>query len=351
MKNNWFRLGYAACAVVAVGLIAATTAAGCGGDDDDSAAAGSGGSAGSAAATGPCFPTDSTCGYPGTQCLSKVDQTDAPKKLLRMSQLQVSKPAQLATDVIQNIVLHPGVTLHEEQCYQLNGKGTFNWLFEFDPATKKGRTGGAKPVADASTGYCFVSEPIGGIDVAPTEVDLNITDNGDGSYNFSTKTAIARVVVPIYLDVEMTKTPILLPLNNVSLTDGVISENGNCIGRFRGKEGELDPAQDCAPDTDFSSPNYWSYQNAANLKGTIKIDEADKVIIVDLNNVSLCSFLAKLPSSEKTCANATMTALENPKALAIGVDTDNDGKADSFELEAQFAASGTKFSTPDGNCK
>ena len=51
-------------------LALAVTAAGCGGDDDDSAAAGSGGSAGSAAATGPCFPTDSTCGYPGTQCLS-----------------------------------------------------------------------------------------------------------------------------------------------------------------------------------------------------------------------------------------------------------------------------------------
>ncbi|MFO0661201.1 MAG: hypothetical protein U0165_15420 [Polyangiaceae bacterium] len=348
MNKNWFRLGFAAFSLLTVAALTATTASGCG-DDDDSAAAGSAGSGGGSS-LGPCFPTGEACGYEGTQCLSKVDQSSSAKKVLRMSQLQVSAPAQLATQVIQDLVLRPGVTLPQEDCFLYNGKGTFNWLFEFDPATSKGRTGGAKPITDLTAGYCFVNEQIGGIDVGPTEVDLDVTDNGDGSYKFATKSPIARVVVPIYLDVEMTKTPILLPLNNVSLTNGVISENGNCIGRFRGKDGELDPPE-CAPDTDATSANYWSFENAATLAGTIKIDEADQVIIVDLNNVSLCAFLAKLPSDQKTCANGTMTALENDKALAVGVDTDNDGKADSFALEASFAASGTKFSTADGNCQ
>ena len=353
--------------LIASALVLGFATPGCGGDDDDAAAAGSAGSAGSSGSSGgssgsggsagfttcderpgPCYPKSSACGVVcESKCQARADYSKEDVKRLRMSQLKVTAPTALASALIQKDILHSAIYYNSPECLQYGEKGgTFNWLFEVDVTTGKARTGGAKPVSDVDAGYCFVSEDIGNLKAEAVDVELDITKGTDGSFDFKTKAKIPLVVVPIYLDAEATKDPILLPLRGVSLTDGTLSENGNCIGRFRGETDELDPASECRNSGSQNDPNFFAWENAAKLDGYITMEEADEVIIVDVGNTSLCGFLTGHFKGEK-CAEDNFAEAKTK----VDFDSDGDGTNDSFSLKGDFSASATNFATATGDCK
>ena len=314
-----------------------------------SAGSGAGGS-GDLGAVGPCYSKDKTCGLPGSSCMALVDNTTVTRKTLRMSQLAITKPATLASKTVEFNIITPAVNWIDNMAcgFVPSGKaGQFNWLLEIDTAMKTMKTGGAAPVADPHAGYCYINQSFGGLMVAPTTGPLDLTDNGDGTFNFASNMKF-DIAVPIFLDATGTKPPIVLPLKGGTITNGKLGEKGNCIGRFRGKAGELDPSIKCQTTTsDPKDPNAYQYVNDATLSGYITAEDADKVLVVDLNE-SLCGLLT----------NATMMAADGSKvckrdaagkldfgASMSGPDfsSKGDGVMDSFELGATFAAAAVKI--------
>lgn len=342
--------------VATTGLVA--LAAACGGDDDSApTSSGSGGS--SSSALGPCYPTAAKCGISGTKCMALIDVSQEKKKTLRLSQLQVTKPALLASKAIQNTIVGPAVTMKSDKDCALAADptkaGTFNWLVEFDLTTAGAeaiKTGGAKPVADPAAGYCFLKASYNGLDVGPVNSKIKY-DAATGSFE---TTDPLDIKVPIFLDKDGTKTPIVLPIRGGVIKGGTLSENGNCIGRFRGETGELDPKAECQPTTgDPTDPAAYQYKNGAILEGYVTAEEADQVLIVDLKK-SMCSLLAN--QAEKKMINGeqydvckrTADGKLDFSMTTTGPDfkSPNATANDSYRLGAELAASAVKIT---GDCQ
>src|SRR5262245_15655627 len=123
-----------------VGIVAAASVAGC--KDDDSPEPGS--------CTAACC-LGTSCKAVDKSCVGLVDNAGRTKFGLRMSELQVTAPAALTMGIMANVIAG-AVTPSNSGC-NLNGFETFNWLLQFDTAAHTIKTGGAKPVADATAGY------------------------------------------------------------------------------------------------------------------------------------------------------------------------------------------------------
>lgn len=314
--------------------VTATVAFACSSEKSDE-----GGSASPSTTTnlGGCYPTDPKCTIPGSKCMALIDNSGTKKKTLRISQLKVGKPAALASTTINFTIIGPAVTIqNNEACHLRPGTkaGTFNWLMEFDltdPANAMLRTGGARPVKDPAAGFCFSNESVGGSSLAPQTIKINY-DAATGAFSTGEGKALT---VPIFLDQEGKTTPILLPLQGVKITNGKLTENGNCIGRFRGEMGELD--SECQTTSSMpTDPQAFQFEKGADLEGYITAEEADKVKIVDLSQ-SLCSFLS---NTRETCADDSSF-----KCCRRGTDGKVDlamasGKPD-FSSTMQKACSGT----------
>lgn len=308
-----------------VGLSIGWATAGCGGGET-AVAAGSGGSGGSTGATGgstgACAPT-AACAA-GHACLSEAENKDNPKPGFRMSQLTISKPKALASGIVASVV-QGGVQPKLPAC-NVNGQATFNWLLQFDLAAMKLKTGGAKPVADASKGYDFIDEVVGGIHVQPVTVDATI--GADGSFDTTMGTDL---VVPIYLDAGATMA-VILPLKQARLHEGTISADHDCIGHYNA-EG-LKPDDNC-----LATEAIPTFIGGAKIDGYITLEDADTVEISQLNE-TLCVLLSGDPG----------TFGENGKCKRTGgvIDFEGDwcsatntagGCGDAVSLGAEFAAS------------
>lgn len=266
-----------------------------------------------------------------------IDNSTAKKKTMRISQLKVSKPAALASTTINFTIIGPAVTIQDnEACHLRPGTkaGTFNWLMEFDltdPANATLRTGGARPVKDPAAGFCFLTESIGASSLAPQTIKITY-DAATGAFATGEGKALT---VPIFLDQEGKTTPILLPLQGVKITNGTLTENGNCIGRFRGEKGELD--SDCqTSSSNPTDPQAFQFEKGADLEGYITAEEADKVKIVDLSQ-SLCSFLS---NTREPCADdAAFKCCRRGSDGKVDLSTAS-GKPD-FSSAGQKACAGT----------
>ncbi len=318
---------------VALTFLAATAAYACSSEKSDEGAS----VTPAPANLGGCYPTDPKCTIAGSKCQALIDNSASNKKTLRISQLKVSKPAALASTTINFTIIGPAVTIQDnDACHLRPGlkAGTFNWLMEFDltdPAKATLRTGGARPVKDVSAGYCFLTDSIGGSSLAPQTIPI-VYDKATGAFSTGEGKALT---VPIFLDQEAKTTPILLPLQGVKITNGKLTENGNCIGRFRGDVGELDSACQTLS-SDPTDPQAFQFEKGADLEGYITAEEADKVKIVDLSQ-SLCSFLSNVrepcveDSSFKCCRRGADGKVDLSSAS---------GKPD-FSSTGQKACSGT----------
>lgn len=268
----------------------------------------------------------------GAACLSLADNTGAARFGLRISQLNFSTPVVLGQGTLATFLpsfLQPSLT----SC-GVSGQATFNWLLEFDSAAGKLRTGGARPVQSASSGYTFANEMIAGVKVQPATYDVTLGADG----KFSSK-APQDFVMPVFLDITGTNV-ILLPLQKVSFSDGQISTDHTCIGSYNAQG--LSADNGCKP-----TPAVPLFLNGAQIGGAILLEDADKVPVSPLPE-TLCVLLAndggdgnmtlakcKRDNQGKILFQGDWCAATNQPAAA--------GCADAVHVAASFAASGVKI--------
>lgn len=324
-------------AALAPAALAALLLAACG-DDSSSTGPVGGGPAGDA-----CAPAEG-CPSVVSDCVAFEDNAGKDAFALRISDLQISTPAALNSQVVAGL-LALGITPDYEQCVTADGlplftgDGSFNWILNFDRAAGTLRTGGAELETDPNAGYCFIDGMIGGFDVAPLE--LPATFNDDGSFVLD---GFADVVVPIFTSPTDATSVILLPLKGVSITDGTISSDNNCMGSFNAAE--LDPQNLCKPNL----PTVPAFKTGANLDGYITLEEADAVEVPQLGGASLCTLLttAEFIENNKCKRMNGEILLEGDWCAGAAGEAGTAATAtckDSVRLSAKFAASGAKLRT------
>jgi len=177
----------------------------------------------------------------------------------------------------------------------LNGSATFNWLIQFDTAASSIKTGGAKPVADATTGYSFVDETVGGLHLQPITY-AGVKPDASGAFTVTTG---QDLFVPIYLDAGGTSV-VILPLKNSRLTMGTLSTSQNCIGQYNAEN--LDVANSCLPDSKNKA-----FTTGAKIDGIITLEDADTVVVSSLSQ-TLCVLLSQNPAmyGEKNAAGVSI---------------------------------------------
>ncbi|MCC6213982.1 MAG: hypothetical protein IT376_03885 [Polyangiaceae bacterium] len=336
-------------------VLAALGASACG-EESGSSGGGGGGSGGSGGGglEGPCVPKGAEC-YgpagptgPGAECLAKHDNTSSANWQGKISQITVTKPASLATKFVQDTIIGKGISLNQPSCLE-RGDGTFNWLFEFDSATNKLKTGGGLPITDPAAGGCFVTLPNAAVPVAPVTIDIAVDGLAFAAEGID-------LAVPIFTAVDQLDNPILLPIHGGSFS-GTWSADHNCIGKYNADQ--FDPINNCLPDTSLEPPQQ-NWTDAGVLSGYITVAESDLVFIDDIG-ATLCTLLAgagdwkgddgtckgKVGQAEwdggnrpqgDWCASTTPGGLGTPATATC---------KDAYRLEATFAAAAFKI---NGDC-
>ncbi len=301
-----------------------------------------------AAKVATCWPTDPSCkltGGAGFECLSLHDNGVGDRGTYRMSQLEIAKPLVLAGRFLQDTVTTREITLEMPQCLQ-DGTGRFNWLFDADWASGELRTGGAHIPSDPAAGYCFIDGMVSGFLAQPVQIALQMGQD-DAGRTFATKTPIASLSVPIYLD-DAETTSLLLPLHDVQLSDGHVSADNDCIGSWDGDGLSYD--NNCEPNAMIGQHMQWL--NGARLTAYITGEEADRVWIPQLQQ-TLCVALSgdaqtygqafvQGTVSGKRCArdmSGRILALDKADWCSSTSAACSPPDADAFRLEAGFAAS------------
>jgi hypothetical protein len=288
-----------------------------------------------------CAPAEG-CPEVVSECVAFEDNAGKDAFSLRISDLQISSPAALNSQVVAGL-LALGITPDYEQCVTVDnlplftGDGSFNWILNFDRTAGTLRTGGAELETDPNAGYCFIDGMIGGFDVAPLE--LPATFNADGSFVLD---GFADVVVPIFTSPTDAASVILLPLRGVSITDGVISSDNNCMGSFNAAE--LDPQNLCKPNL----PTVPAFKTGANLDGYITLEDADAVTVPQLGGASLCTLLTTADFIEDMKCKRMNGDILLEGDWCAGAEGEpgtpaTDTCKDSVRLSAKFAASGAKL--------
>jgi hypothetical protein len=334
------------------GVGAAGALVGCGSDTatgttTTTTGAGGSGSTGSNTTSGgtdPCSPpVSASCPQVASSaCIALVDNSAAKQFTLRMADLTLTAPPSLIASTAIKGIIQNAVTMKLDGC-NLSGGGTFSWLLQFDTATGKLTTGGAKPADDPTKGYSFVNEMITqngtAFKIAPITADAAIK-NGDFAIAMG-----QDVIVPIYLDAAAAGV-VLLPLHAAKLS-GKVSADNNCIGKYN--SAGLDPAGGCVADDThpaFIGTSDGKANSDGSLDGYITLEEADNVII-DVLKQSLCVVL----SGDGTTYGDQGTPIEKCKRDAGNkivlqgdwCSTTNDASCkDAMRLTANFSASAVK---------
>jgi hypothetical protein len=213
----------------------------------------------------PCAPQHAYCNEVDSPCVALEDNSLRDRFLLRLSQAHIIKPEVLVTLAP---IVEPSIIINAPQC-NLDGDGTFNWLFEFDIGNGSFRIGASRPAAEPKDGYCLLMESLAqdwnfpDLEVIPAQVGLQL--EGD---QFVT-TEPANIVVPLYNSVEATGS-IGVPFRQL-IVEGTLSQDHNCIGAYNA-EG-LDPANDCLPEDDRPL-----FVSGGRLEGFISLEDADNAV-------------------------------------------------------------------------
>lgn len=250
-------------------------AAGCDDSTDGTSSSGAGDT---------CTPTTG-CPTVATDCVGLVDNSGKSNFALRISSLEISKPAALTGQAVKGL-LDDGVSINLGECKSELGTalfptgaatGAFSWILNFDKTTNMLKTGGALPAENPADGYCFVDETIAGFAIKPLEVMAPV--GADGKFEI---TMPADVVVPVFSDRTAAQV-ILLPLKSVRITAAQLTSNNNCIGKYNG----------AALGDNFcvGSVDAPKFITGAKLDGYATLEEADAVTVSQLNK-SLCVLLA-----------------------------------------------------------
>lgn len=301
-----------------------------------------------------CWPTAEACKLPngaGFECLALHDNADQQVWSLRMSQLDIDRPAVLAGGFVQTTVVSRSITLNLQDCLQ-DGWGRFNWLLEFKPAegdTLLLTTGGAHISSDPTgQGYCYIQGEIDGFPAQPRK-DIVLAKQADGTYQ--TTEPIEIFNVPVFLD-DNEQSSLMLPLHDVLLSELRLSDDHNCIGSWDGDG--LNPDNACMPDPTIGQDMQW--KNGAKLSAFITIEEAERVWIPDLGQtlcVALGGDIIKYSEQfEENGRKGRRCKRDEEGRILVREKADwcsstkaacSPPDADAFRLEGYFAASGVKI--------
>lgn len=333
------RMGWLGCA--ALTALAMVAVGGCGGDDDGGG--GGGGSSGSGGGgSSECKPTDGTCYVagaegPGNACLAKADFSGADVTQLRMTSHQVKSPAALAAPFMQDSIITEKSTLKEPAC-NMNGKGQFNYLMQFDTAKKELTLGGGVPqalIGPTLDGTCWAefTDPKSGLEVK--QYTAAYTESGG-----KLEATLDKFVMPIYLEDKATvDSAVLVPLHQMKFT-AKLSDDKNCVGRYA-PEG-LQKGLSCQP-----TEGQFAWEADGTYEGYITVEEADKVMVVTLSQ-SLCVVLTGDPSkwlgTDRDCKTSKGFASDGmPKGDWCSKTNSAGGCQDSWKLVIDFAAQAIKI--------
>jgi hypothetical protein len=248
-----------------------------------------------------------------------------------VAQIDITAPLSLAKGAIKSVIDDSAV-MNLDGC-NLFGQGTFSWLLELDKTQGKLKMGGAKPVADPHSGYCFVNESSPTV-IAPATAPALIT-NG----TLETTSDVA-VNMPVYLDAAASSV-LMLPLDGLRLQGAQLSLDQNCIGKYNADTLSFD--NQCIPDKSLGE-SYFA--NAGSLRGYIKLIDADAVVVAALAQ-SLCVLLSNDTKTYGEDAGGHKVCKKDGNgAIVLQGDwcsTTNSAAtaacADAFEFNATFAAS------------
>lgn len=297
-----------------------------GGASPQGGAGGAGGAGGDNSATYPCTPTAPACTKVTSDCIALADNSSATSYGLRIGQLEFVTPKAFSAGLIDSTI-KSSTTMNLGQCY-LNGTGTFSWLLYFSPSVGQLLTGGSKPIADPTAGYCFVNEALSPYSVAPVQTAATVQMNG--AFSASIK---GPLIIPMYLT-ESASSYILLPLHELTIA-GTLSPDRNCIGQYNDET--LKSQYKCQPES-----GTFAFSNGGTINGYISLEEADEVSISSLGQ-SLCVLLSGNAatygdgSSPSKCKRDAMGTI-----LFKGdwcSETNDASCSDAVKIEAGFAAS------------
>lgn len=318
-----------------VGCGSSTTQGGGGTNTGGSTGTGTGTGTGSCVKPTDCSLANCKCTAVDTECAGIVDNAGQTKFGLRMSELDITKPAALSSGLVAGIVAQ-AVGPNDGACY-LGGKGTFSWLLQFDTAAKTLKTGGAKPVDDPAAGYAFIDEMIAGVHVAPITFPATSPDT---SGMFAAAAGL-DLYVPIYIDAT---TVVILPLKAAKFSAGYLSTSQNCIGKFN--SAGLDPMGGCLPETGKPSFLTSGTNLGAKLDGMITLEDADKVIVSSAKQ-SLCYLLAGSDPTygQDDAAGNKICKRDTANKITFAGDScaSGTGCTDAMSLTATFAAASVKI--------
>lgn len=273
--------GMGAGGMGAGGMGAGGMGAGGGGAGGSGGMGGSGGAggfcSGGGGLMGPCAPVNPTCNQVPSKCIALDDPCSKTSYTLRIGQLSIAAPLVFAQGVVGNIVAN-AVQLNLDQC-NLYGGGTFSWLLTVEEVTGQLTTGGAKPEADPTAGYCYTKEVIQSVQVSPATAPAII--DASGVLNAG---EIPSLAMPLYLDSQGSSV-VLLPLRKVLIHDAALSPQRRCIGEYNADQ--LDPANNCFAEP----PAVKAFDDAGKIDAHMTLEDAD-AIIVDSLSQSLCVLLS-----------------------------------------------------------
>ncbi|MBX3188655.1 MAG: hypothetical protein KF819_16680 [Labilithrix sp.] len=269
-----------------------------------------------------CVIDETRCGSKAT-CLPLADNKGKSVLDFRIRRLNIAAPPALTGELIQNTVVTRGIDLAEKTCGE-QGTGLFTWLLRVDKANNTIVTGGAPPPTDAfGQGYCFARFDVGPNKVQPITSKIEFQNDTFRSLDPQ------NVKIPIFLN-EQIDSVILLPISDVRIEGVKMTADDNCIGNLN----EIALDRDCFDDSLCAK---WT--TAGALGGFITLEEADSVKIRDLNNKSLCAFLAgELEVCSRDGAGKILY-----KGDFCSTDKTAGSCQDSVWLAATFAASAVKI--------
>jgi hypothetical protein len=275
-----------------------------------------------------------SCPAVDAECLGAVDNSGLTRFGLRISQLDVTRPAGLAAGIVGRVVADD--VLPDDVACNLPGAGTFSWLLRFDTEAGTLETGGARPPADPAAGYAFANEELLGWKLQPAT--FAVTLGADGSFG-SAAAAAQDITVPMYVDADGSDA-VILPLRGVRFTTGVLSASQACIGRY--DLAALDPDNAC-----FPGPESPAFQTGGTIEGAIRLEDADQVHLAAFGETLCARLAADAPAYVARDATGTLACRRDAAGqILFPGDTCSTAGAtcpDAVAVAADFAASSVRI--------
>lgn len=229
---------------------------------------------------GPAAPCalSPACMAADPTCLGLTSNAGLTKFGLRMAELDLTSPPAFSSTGPLGQIVEGAVEPDNATCNQ-GGTGTASWLLQFDTVAKTLKTGGAKPVADPTSGYSFDTETVGAFQVQPATFS-NVAPDSTGGVSIAGTTDL---VMPLFLN-NTGAVSVLLPMHGLSFTGIKLSSSNDCIGAYNAAG--LEVSNNCLPE-----PTVPGFIEGGQVTGYISLEEADKVVVSTLQS-SLCAILA-----------------------------------------------------------